>query len=295
MDNQIEDYLHFLLVERGLSNNSIKSYQQDLKNFKNYLVTQKIENFKTVDQFTILSYLEFEKNIPKSRNSIIHSVSSLRKFYQYLMRFKLIENDPMSRIDSPKKGSHLPDVLTSQEVNQLMEMPNLKSKFGIRDRAIIEVLYATGLRVSELINLKLGDLHLEMNLIQTIGKGNKERIVPIDEVAIDWLSKYLNEIRPLFLKGKQSKFIFLNGHGGQLSRQSVWKKIRAYVLAAKIVKNVTPHTLRHTFATNLLENGADLRTVQELLGHSDISTTQIYTHVSHEHLKKEYQKYHPRA
>ncbi|ANZ58147.1 site-specific tyrosine recombinase XerD [Fructilactobacillus lindneri] len=295
MQNQIQDYLHYLLVERGLSDNSIKSYRQDLNDFENYLKKAHINSFAAVDQYEILSYLEFKKQSGKARNSIIHSVSSLRKFYQYLMRFKLITENPMNQIDTPKKGSHLPAVLTQKEVNLLMEMPNVNNKYGIRDRAILEILYATGLRVSELINLKLQDLHLEMNLIQTIGKGDKERIVPIDEIAIGWLEKYLNQIRSLLLKQRKSPYIFLNAHGSQLSRQSVWEKIKHYVSLAEIKKNVTPHTLRHTFATHLLENGADLRTVQELLGHSDISTTQIYTHVSHEHLTREYNKYHPRA
>lgn len=295
MHNQINDYLHYLLVERGLSDNTIKSYQQDLNQFKSYLEEHHYESFAGIDQYTILSYLEFEKNAGKARNSIIRSVSTLRKFFKYLKQFNQIEENPMNRIDTPKKGSHLPAVLNDNEVASLMKVPDVTNKYGIRDRTMLEVLYATGLRVSELVNLKLADLHLEMNLIQTIGKGDKERIVPIDDVAINWLNKYLQQVRPLLLKKRNSKYVFLNAHGTGISRQSVWKKIKGYVAAANIHKTVTPHTLRHTFATHLLENGADLRTVQELLGHSDISTTQIYTHVSHEHLRAEYRKYHPRA
>ncbi|MEN3244597.1 site-specific tyrosine recombinase XerD [Fructilactobacillus sanfranciscensis] len=295
MQDQINDYLHYLLVERGLSNNSIKSYQQDLKQFMVYLKDNHYEEFSSIDQYTILSYLEFEKNSGKARNSVIRLVSTLRKFFQYLKRFNKIKENPMNRIDTPKRGSHLPAVLNDNELSKLMSIPDFNNKYGIRDRTILETLYATGLRVSELVNLKLADLHLEMNLIQTIGKGDKERIVPIDDVAINWLNKYLNQVRPVLLKNRTSKYVFLNAHGSKISRQSVWKKIKGYVVIADIHKDVTPHTLRHTFATHLLENGADLRTVQELLGHSDISTTQIYTHVSQEHLRQEYQKYHPRA
>lgn len=202
----------------------------------------------------------------------------------------------MLKVDSPKKAQTLPDVLTVAQVNQLLSMPNTNQKLGIRDRAILETLYATGLRVSELVNLKLGDLHLPMNLLQTIGKGDKERIIPISDVAVDWLNRYLTTTRVALLDGKpNTEFVFLNAHGRQLTRQAIWLMIKKYVNQAGIKRHVTPHTLRHSFATHLLENGADLRIVQELLGHSDISTTQIYTHVSHQHLTEVYNKYHPRA
>ncbi|USS92758.1 site-specific tyrosine recombinase XerD [Fructilactobacillus ixorae] len=295
MNEQLENYLHYLVVERGLSDNSIKSYRQDLTQFATYLADQQVTSWAAVDQFTVLSYLEQEKQGGKARNSVIHSVSSLRKFFQYLMRLQVITVDPMQKIATPKRGTHLPSVLTEQETDRLLAVPLVNRKLGKRDRAILEVLYATGLRVSELVNLRLQDLHLEMNLIQTLGKGDKERIVPIDAVAIHWLTTYLETVRPELLKQKRSPYVFLNAHGGQLSRQSVWKLLKQAAAQAGIQKNITPHTLRHTFATRLLEHGADLRTVQELLGHADLSTTQIYTHVSHEHLTSEYQKYHPRA
>ncbi|CAM2755788.1 site-specific tyrosine recombinase XerD [Fructilactobacillus fructivorans] len=295
MNDQVEDYLHYLLVERGLSDNTIKSYRQDLKEFCTGMKEKHVNSFKDVDQYEILNYMEMMKQKGKSRNTIIRFVSTLRKFFQYLMEFKIIKQNPMNKIDTPKKGKHLPDVLSVDEVDRLLKMPDTNNKYGIRDRTILEVLYATGLRVSELINLKLSDLHLEMNLIQTIGKGDKERIVPIGKVAQNWLSKYLNGSRLKLLKHRTSPYVFLNAHGGRISRQSVWEKIKRYVSLAGIKKNVTPHTLRHSFATHILENGADLRTVQELLGHSDISTTQIYTHISHERLSQVYDKYHPRA
>ncbi|GAY73058.1 tyrosine recombinase XerD [Lentilactobacillus kosonis] len=205
----------------------------------------------------------------------------MRKFFAYLYQFNQIDSDPMTKIDAPKQAKTLPDVLSVDEVNNLLEAPDVTKKLGLRDRAILEVLYATGLRVSELINLKLVDLHLPMSLIQTIGKGNKERIIPISDIAKEWLERYLDEVRPGLLQGRtNTAAIFLNARGHQLTRQAIWQMIKKYAAIAGIEHHVTVHTLRHSFATHLLENGADLRIVQELLGHSDISTTQIYTHVS---------------
>lgn len=295
MHEQIEDYLHYLQVERGLSANTIQSYRQDLQEADAFFKTQ-TKSIAEIDQFVILNFLEQLQQQHKARNTVIRVVSTLRRFFQYLVQFGVIKDDPMLKVDSPKKAQTLPDVLTVTQVNQLLSMPNINQKLGIRDRAILETLYATGLRVSELVNLKLGDLHLPMNLLQTIGKGDKERIIPISDVAVDWLNRYLTTTRVALLDGKpNTQFIFLNAHGRQLTRQAIWLMIKKYVNQAGIKRHVTPHTLRHSFATHLLENGADLRIVQELLGHSDISTTQIYTHVSHQHLTEVYNKYHPRA
>ncbi|APR08558.1 site-specific tyrosine recombinase XerD [Lentilactobacillus parabuchneri] len=295
MHEQIEDYLHYLQVERGLSANTIQSYRQDLQEADAFFKTQ-TKSIAEIDQFVILNFLEQLQQQRKARNTVIRVVSTLRRFFQYLVQFGVIKDDPMLKVDSPKKAQTLPDVLTVAQVNQLLSMPNTNQKLGIRDRAILETLYATGLRVSELVNLKLGDLHLPMNLLQTIGKGDKERIIPISDVAVDWLNRYLTTTRVALLDGKpNTEFVFLNAHGRQLTRQAIWLMIKKYVNQAGIKRHVTPHTLRHSFATHLLENGADLRIVQELLGHSDISTTQIYTHVSHQHLTEVYNKYHPRA
>lgn len=295
MHEQIEDYLHYLQVERGLSANTIQSYRQDLQEADAFFKTQ-TKSIAEIDQFVILNFLEQLQQQRKARNTVIRVVSTLRRFFQYLVQFGVIKDDPMLEVDSPKKAQTLPDVLTVAQVNQLLSMPNTNQKLGIRDRAILETLYATGLRVSELVNLKLGDLHLPMNLLQTIGKGDKERIIPISDVAVDWLNRYLTTTRVALLDGKpNTEFVFLNAHGRQLTRQAIWLMIKKYVNQAGIKRHVTPHTLRHSFATHLLENGADLRIVQELLGHSDISTTQIYTHVSHQHLTEVYNKYHPRA
>lgn len=202
----------------------------------------------------------------------------------------------MLKVDSPKQSKTLPDVLSVSEVNKLLSMPNVSKPLGVRDRAMLETLYATGLRVSELVNLRLVDLHLPMKLIQTVGKGDRERIIPIGDVAIDWITQYLKTTRiDLLRKRTNTDFVFLNAHGRRLTRQAIWQMIKKYVKLAGIKRHVTPHTLRHSFATHLLENGADLRIVQELLGHADISTTQIYTHISHKHLTEVYQKFHPRA
>ncbi|MQM70488.1 site-specific tyrosine recombinase XerD [Lactobacillus buchneri] len=295
MHEQIEDYLHYLRVERVLSDNTIKSYRQDLQEAGAFF-DKHAKSIADIDQFVILDYLETLQRQHKARNTVIRVVSTLRRFFQYLVQFHVIVDDPMLKVDSPKKAQTLPDVLTVAQVNQLLSMPDTHKKLGLRDRAILETLYATGLRVSELVNLKLGDLHLPMNLLQTIGKGDKERIIPISDVAIDWLNQYIQSTRVQLLSGRpNSEFLFLNAHGHQLTRQAIWQMIKKYVNQAGIKRHVTPHTLRHSFATHLLENGADLRIVQELLGHSDISTTQIYTHVSHKHLTEVYNKYHPRA
>ncbi|EHO48877.1 site-specific tyrosine recombinase XerD [Lentilactobacillus kisonensis] len=295
MIDQVEDYLHYLRVERGLSENTIVSYRQDLLEAVAYF-KKSVLNITQVDQFLILDYLETLQNEGRARNTVIRMVSSLRRFFQYLVQFGEIKEDPMLKVDSPKKAQGLPDVLTEAQVNLLLSMPNVSKKLGVRDRAILETLYATGLRVSELVNLKLVDLHLSMNLIQTIGKGDRERIIPISDVAIDWLNQYLKTTRVALLRKRaNTAFVFLNAHGRQLTRQAIWQMIKKYVNQAGIKTHVTPHTLRHSFATHLLENGADLRIVQELLGHADISTTQIYTHISHKHLREVYDKFHPRA
>ena len=293
MDDLIQDYLLYLKIERGLSENTRQSYRQDLKQYQQFLVSQKLTSF-TEDRFIVLGFLQAQTTAQKAQSSITRSISTLRKFYQYLAREGRIQKDPMLQIDSPKQGRHLPAVLSSEEIERLLKTPDTSTPLGLRDRAILEVLYATGLRVSELVHLKLTDLHLSLGLIQTLGKGDKERIIPIGDVAVDWINQYLERSRNRLTKGKDSPYLFVNFHGNGLSRQGIWKNLKAIVQAAGIDKDVTPHTLRHSFATVLLENGADLRIVQELLGHSDISTTQIYTHISKKHLTEVYQRSHPR-
>ncbi|MFC6207846.1 site-specific tyrosine recombinase XerD [Levilactobacillus tongjiangensis] len=293
--NQTADFAHYLRVEQGLAENSVTSYTQELRNFAQYLSPKKITDFKRVDRLQVMAYLSALTAEGKSRNSVIHAVSALRKFYRYLIQTHQLTDNPMANVAAPKHAQHLPAVLTVAEVDRLLAAPDTSNKYGLRDRAILEVMYATGLRVSELVHLKLADLHLEMGLIQTLGKGDKERIIPIGDVASDWINQYLAHSRPVLLKQRTSPYLFLNAHGGGLSRQSIWQKIKQYVALADIQKDVTPHTLRHSFATHILENGADLRVVQELLGHADITTTQIYTHISKKRLLNVYDAYHPRA
>lgn len=293
----LEEYLIFLKIERGLSKNSIESYQRDLKQYITYLDQENIKGWDQVDRYIILNFLENQKNGLKSDNSLIRMISSLRRFHQFLKQESLAVEDPMLYIETPKKAQTLPKVISTNQIDILLSIPDISNKIVIRDRAILEVMYATGIRISELVNLKLEELHLSMKLIQTIGKGDKERILPIGEQGIKWVEYYLEYSRPkLERKAAQSSpYVFLNIRGTQLSRQGVWKKIKKMVQQAGIQQNVTPHTLRHSFATHLLENGADLRVVQELLGHSDISTTQIYTHITKHRLKEVYDTYHPRA
>lgn len=289
------NYLHFLTVERGLSANTVTSYRNDLDQFVKYLKKQNFAKFSEVTRQDITAYLQEETAQKKANSSIVRSVTSLRRFFSYLIHEKKITTDPMSLIDTPKQEKHLPEVLSRHEVEQLLETPNVGEPLGLRDRAILELMYATGLRVSEVINLKLADLHLPVGLLKTIGKGQKERIVPIGDTAAYWINEYLEHGRTKLLKEKRSDFLFLNFHGNQLTRQGIWKNLKIQVQKAGITKNITPHTLRHSFATHILENGADLRIVQELLGHADISTTQIYTHLSKRRLSEIYDKTHPRA
>ncbi|MFD2729470.1 site-specific tyrosine recombinase XerD [Enterococcus camelliae] len=296
MYDQIEDYLHYLTIERGLSMNTRSSYERDLKQYYQFVVNQQIENWQQVDRYLILAFLEKLKKENKSTATITRMISSLRRFHQFLRQERYTDHDPMQHIDTPKKAQKLPDTLSLKEVERLIDTPDTRKVLGIRDRAILEVLYATGLRVSELIQLQLSDIHLNMALLQTVGKGDKERIVPLGDLAIHWIEVYLSDARPILVKKNPSETaLFVNNHGKKMTRQGIWKNLKAIVRAAGINKTVTPHTLRHSFATHLLENGADLRTVQELLGHADISTTQIYTHITKKRMTDVYKQYFPRA
>ncbi|KJY61362.1 site-specific tyrosine recombinase XerD [Lactobacillus apis] len=296
LQEDVEDYLRYSQIERGLSDNTIFAYRQDLMDFLAFLKKEGLDSWptKAVD---IDAFLAEQRDLNKATSSISRMISSLRKFYQWLVRQNIQKINPMLEIDSPKKEHRLPVALSVDEVTKLLDQPDVTKKLGIRDRALLETLYATGIRVSELINLKFSDLHEELKLLKVLGKGSKERLIPISDVAISWIKSYQEKVRdPLLLKsGKNTDTIFLNNRGGALTRQAVWQIIKRYCQMAGIKKNVTPHTLRHTFATHLLENGADLRVVQEILGHSDISTTQIYTNLSQQHILQVYAKTHPRT
>ncbi|QNQ80491.1 site-specific tyrosine recombinase XerD [Lactobacillus sp. PV034] len=296
LQDNLADYLRYAQVERGLSDNTIASYRQDLNEYLNFLLLEQ-QSIWEVDAVEVDLFLGKLRDQGKATSSISRMVSSLRKFYQWLLRQDLIERDPLVKVDAPKQEKRLPLALSEAEVDQLLAQPQVEKSGGLRDRAILETLYATGMRVSELINLKMSDLHQELKLIKVLGKGSKERLIPISDVALSWIDEYDKQVRQKqLLKSKSfTDIIFLNQRGGKLSRQAVWQLLKKYCQTAGITKNVTPHTLRHTFATHLLENGADLRVVQELLGHSDIATTQIYTNLTQKHIMEVYRKTHPRA
>ncbi len=293
----IEEFKRYLLIDQGKSDNTIKSYQLDLSKFSLFLEEQGISDIENVNQETIQLFLAHLRQTGYASSTTSRMISTLKQFFIFMMKEEIVKKNPLTLIQGPKKAQRLPQVLSMKEVEQLIQAPDTSTTWGLRDRTIIEVMYATGLRVSELTNLSLNELHLDLGFIQTVGKGDKERLVPLGEEAEYWLQQYLDLVRPSFaLKGKQATTaVFLTERGKSFTRQGIWKNLKKYVPLANIDKNVSPHMLRHSFATHLLENGADLRIVQELLGHSDISTTQIYTHISKQRLQKVYRQYFPRA
>lgn len=294
--DMLEDYFHFLQIERGLSDNTLKSYRQDLQQYYNYIdkVIQK-SNWEHVTKADIIDFLRTLKDDEKSAATIARSVSSIRSFHRFLIRDQLVSHDASLHIETPKKDRKLPDILSMEDVDKLLDIKE-DTPLMIRNKAMLELLYATGLRVTELISLNLNDLHLTMGFIRCLGKGSQERIVPLGDVAKEALDQYLHYGRPQLIKKQSAQNkLFVNHHGRSLSRQGFWKILKTLARDAGFNKTITPHTLRHSFATHLLENGADLRAVQEMLGHADISTTQIYTHVTRARLKDIYDSYHPRA
>lgn len=297
MDLQLKDFIHYLLVEKGLSKNTLVSYERDLKSYIHYIQSsENINSLQEVQRIQIVHFLGFLRDQGKSSKTIARHVASIRSFHQFLLREKVVDHDPSVHIDRPKLERSLPKVLSLKEVERLLDSPKANDHYGVRDKAMLELLYATGIRVSELIGLNIEDAHLTMGFVRCIGKGNKERIIPLGKTASDAIQKYLDEARPLFVSKKyMDKALFLNHHGKRLTRQGFWKILKRLTTEAGIQKELTPHTLRHSFATHLLENGADLRAVQEMLGHADISTTQIYTHVTKTRLKDVYSQFHPRA
>lgn len=295
MDQYVDIFLDYLSVERGLAKNTIISYRRDLDSYLKFLgaVAQKTVAASSRDD--IRDFMLYEKDKGLSANSIARSLASLRMFYRFCARERLIKADVSSYIDTPRLWKRIPDVLSLQDVEKLIEAPDLNTPRGIRDKAILEVMYATGMRVSEVSHLKLSDANREVGFVRCVGKGRKERIIPLGQKAIVALTRYLENVRPKQAKAESVAEIFLNRSGKRISRISLWKLIKAYAKKAHIRKEIRPHTLRHSFATHLLERGADLRSVQEMLGHANISTTQIYTHVSQDRLKTIHKMYHPRG
>ncbi len=288
----LDQFINHLKIEMGLAQNTILAYSKDLINFLDFLQHLGISPLKAGQQDLLAFQSEMSSRI--SSRSLARCLVSIRMFYRYLVTEGKMEYNPARLLGNPKMYQHLPDTLSKNEVNRLLLQPDGDNVLGMRDRAFLEVLYATGLRATELTGLKINNINLEAGYVRIIGKGSKERIIPMGAHAISSLKEYLNYGRPSFLKGLNSSYVFLNKQGRPITRQGLWKIIKKYVLKAGITKRVTPHTLRHSFATHLIEGGADLRSVQIMLGHSDISTTQIYTHVARERLKEIHAKYHPR-
>jgi len=289
----ISQFSEYLRVERGLSPNTVKSYSRDLKNFMDFLGDAELESISMAEHLDIAEYLAHLRKKGLSSSSVDRKTDSLRSFYRFLVSERLISKDPTRLIESSRSWSKLPNVLSVEEVSLLLEQPDVSTPLGLRDKVLIEIMYASGLRVSELVELKVTDLNPEMGYLRCLGKGNKERVVPIGSEALKVVGEYLSSGRPN-LKPK-SEHLLLNHRGGKLSRDGVSRIIKKIAKSAKIQKKISPHTLRHCFATHLLERGADLRSLQEMLGHADISTTQIYTHVNSKMLKEVHQKFHPRG
>lgn len=288
MDREIDLFKTYLLIDKKYSNNTIVSYENDLKKFEHYS-KKKINDISKQDIMNVLKKLQ-EENL--SNSSINHFVTTLRSFYKFLIINNIVKENIMDFISSPKREKHLPRVLSENEIDKLLNIP-LTDHYSYRNKAILELMYATGLRVSELINLKVNDIDLNMAILKTIGKGSKERVIPLGDYALNYLKIYINEYRSLLIKKDLNDYLFLNNHGNKLTRQGLFKILNKLAREQDIKAEISPHTLRHSFATHLLNGGADLRSIQELLGHSDISTTQIYTHVSNQKLNEDYHKFHP--
>ncbi len=293
LNRHIDEYLTYLKIERGLSDASISSYKLDLKQYSQYLKDENVTGVEDITTEILVAFLQFLSENNKSSKTIRRVQSTLRNFHQFLQFERIIDTNPALRLSTPKEERELPVVLSIEEMETLLQAPD-KTPQGIRDNAIMELLYASGLRVSELINLKLSDLNLDMGFIHVYGKGDKERIVPTTEYVAEKLNDYIKNQRLMLLKHENTDILFLTNRGKGFTRQGLWKTIKKYVLISGISKNITPHTFRHSFATHLIENGADLRAVQEMLGHSDISTTQVYTQISATKIREMYKQFHPR-
>ena len=292
----LQEYLAYLKLERNLSEQSVSSYSSDINKFLNYIEEQNVTDLNSVKTKLISEYFEVMRDLGISSSSTSRYLSAVKGFFKYLSSQEYIEKDPVEILSTRITERKLPSVLSFLEIEELLQSPNMKEKFGLRDKAMLELFYSSGLRVSELINLKISDLYFSDGVIRVLGKGSKQRIIPIGSSAVKWIREYMKTLRPLLEKKMKSEnIIFLNNRGTKLSRMGVWKIVDKYVKAAKIEKEFHPHTFRHSFATHLLEGGADLRAVQEMLGHADISTTQIYTHIDREFVKQMHKDFHPRG
>jgi integrase/recombinase XerD len=295
MEQILNQFLNYLTIERGLSKNTLEAYSHDLNRFLDHLRKTGVEDILKVSKFDVRAFLLDLKKKKLSAKTITRYLVAIRTFFRFLIQEGTLSANPVEELETPKMTKTLPQILTLKEVEQLLEQPNLQTPLGVRDRAMIEVLYATGVRVTELVCLPMNQINLEGGYVLVYGKGSKERVVPLGSEAIKWVHHYLKSSRGILAKDKESPFLFISRSGKGMSRQRFWRSLKGYGLRAGIRKKITPHLFRHSFASHLLERGADLRSVQTMLGHVDISTTQIYTHVTGERLKKIHQQYHPRG
>lgn len=295
MKKWLSQFVTYLKKERGLTQNTIMAYESDLQIFLAFLNEKNITDVDKVDKACIITFLLYLQKKGRATSTISRNLAVLKCFYQFLMRENDLIKDPTAHLETPKPEKRLPEILTIMETERLLSQPDLTVPIGLRDRAMLELLYATGVRVSELVAINEEDINLKMGFLRCKGTGARERIVPLGDMAIKFVKQYIEEGRQLLVRNRDEKSLFVNHHGKGMSRQGFWKIVKKYASKAEIDKDITPHTLRHSFATHLLENGADLRSVQEMLGHADISTTQIYTHLKEIRLREVYAKAHPRA
>ncbi len=297
MNKTILAFMDYLAFEKGLTNNTQVAYKRDLNKFLLYLAEhlQAVKKWENVNKKDIIGFLAWEMDEGATNATVARSLSSIKSFYKFMIMENYLAINPTTDLETPKIKRKLPQVLSIEEVDKLLELCNVMLPLGLRDRAMLELMYGTGLRVSELLSLQIDDINFTAGFVRCLGKGRKERIIPVNNSSVMWVERYLGHSRYTLLKGQQERSLFLNAHGRPLTRQGFFKLLGQYAEKSGIPKEITPHTLRHSFATHLLENGADLRAVQEMLGHSDISTTQIYTHVTKIRLREVYQQCHPRA
>jgi integrase/recombinase XerD len=292
----VESFMNYLIVECGLSENTIKGYKGDLRNFSNYLHERGAKRFQDLRAKMIVNFIEKEKQRGLSENSISRSLVTIKMLYKYMIMESKISVNPMSSVNTLKLQKHLPEVLHYKAVEEILQAPDCNDKLGMRDKAILELMYATGARVSEVASIKVNWINFDYGYIRCQGKGSRQRIVPMGAEASKSIRRYLQEVRPFLVKIEGDEpLLFLSRTGKKLRRENIWSVVKKYAIKAGIRSNVSPHTLRHSFATHLLEGGADLRSVQEMLGHSNIATTQIYTHIDRKYLKSIHQRFHPRA
>ena len=291
----LDEFCDALWLEDGLSRNTLESYRRDLRIFSAWLSADRGRTLPQAQRMDLLDYLAYKFQRKARPRSAARLLSSLKRFYRFLLRENRIQADPTLQVASPKLPRSLPRILTEDDVDALLAAPDVETPLGLRDRSMLETLYASGLRVSELVTMKLVQLSQDMGVVRVVGKGSKERLVPVGEEALTWIRRYMDNARPEILAGRQADALFITSRGASMTRQAFWYLIRRYADRAGIRNGISPHTLRHAFATHLLNHGADLRVVQMLLGHADISTTQIYTHVARERLKQLHAKHHPRG